>query len=370
MADVVVVGGGIIGLSVAWNLAGAGVSVTVLERSQVGDGASNASAGMLAPLAEANRPGPFLELGLASLRLYPAFIDALRGETGMNAECASPGLLRVALNEQEAAEFCTPAWQRAVGLQVELLDGAAVRALEPALSEVVYAAALSPEEKQYDPRDLVRMLALACVQRGVTIRECTMALGFVTDGDRVTGVRTATEVIPCGQLVVAGGAWADQLTRWLGGSLPVYPVRGQILALRCLPSPIRYTLYAHDGYLVPRVDGEVLVGATAEHEAGFDMRPTAGGMAHLLNTAVKLVPALASAPFDRVWAGPRPGCRDNLPILGPLPRWSNVNLAAGHFRNGVLLAPVTGQLLADCVLGRASHPLLPAFSATRFEASA
>jgi glycine oxidase len=156
------------------------------------------------------------------------------------------------------------------------------------------------------------------------------------------------------------------MTRWLGATLPVYPVRGQILALRCLPSPVRHVVYAHAGYLVPRVDGEVLVGATAEHEAGYDTRPTAGGMAQLLNAAIGLVPALASAPFDRVWAGLRPGCRDSLPILGPLPGYDNVQLAAGHFRNGVLLAPITGEILADVLTGAAPHALLPAFAATRF----
>jgi glycine oxidase len=228
------------------------------------------------------------------------------------------------------------------------------------------AAALSPEEKQYDPRDLVRMLALACVGRGVRLRECTQALGFETSGDRVTGVRTATEVVSCGQVVIAGGAWSDQLARWLSTGLPVYPVRGQILALRCVPSPLRYTIYAHAGYLVPRVDGEVLVGATAEHEAGFDTRPTAGGMSWLLQAGIALVPALAEAQFDRVWAGLRPGCRDNLPILGPLPGWSNVQVAAGHFRNGVLLAPITAEVLAAGLVHGEEHPLLAWFRAERF----
>jgi glycine oxidase len=366
MSDVVVIGGGIIGLASAWNLARRGLSVTVLEQNQVGDGASNASAGMLAPLAEANRPGPFLELGLASLRLYPEFIAALSEETGMNAECISPGLLRVAVNAEEAEEFCTPVWQRAVGLEVKILDGDAARALEPALGPAVVAACLSPEEKQYDPRLLVRMLALACTKLGVTIAECTPVTGFETAGGRVTAVRSPAQVFGADQVVIAGGAWADQVVGWLGATLPVYPVRGQILALRCVPSPVAYTIYAHGGYIVPRANGEVLVGATAEHEAGFDMRPTAGGMASLLNKALELVPALAEMPFDRVWAGPRPGCRDNLPILGALPGWSNVTLAAGHFRNGVLLAPITGQIVANCVTGGVPHPLLAAFSAERF----
>jgi len=365
-SEVVIVGGGIIGLTVAWNLARAGVGVTVLERSEVGDGASNASAGMLAPLAEANRPGPFLELGIASLSRYADFVQALHEETGANAECCSPGLLRVAMNEAEEAEFCTASWQQLAGLPVEHLSGDEARRLEPALSPDVIAAALSPAEKQYDPRQLVRMLALACARCGVRIVECAPAVGFETTKGRVTGVRTATEVFPCGAVVIAAGAWADQVARWLGARLPVFPVRGQILALRGLPSPVSYTIYAHAGYIVPRADGRVLVGATAEYDAGFDARPTAAGLAHLMRTAETLVPALLPMPFESVWSGPRPGCEDNLPIFGLLPGWDNVHLAAGHFRNGILLAPITGEIVAAGLTGQPPPLSLEPFRAERF----
>jgi glycine oxidase len=182
----------------------------------------------------------------------------------------------------------------------------------------------------------------------------------------VTGVRTATDVYSCGDVVIAAGAWADQVAKWLGASLPVFPVRGQILALQCTPSPVKYTIYAHAGYIVPRVDGRVLVGATAEYGVGFDTRPTAVGMTTLLQAAATLVPPLMQAPFDRVWAGLRPGCADNLPIFGLLPGWRNVHLAAGHFRNGVLLAPITGEIVAGLVTGAQPHALLESFRAERF----
>ncbi len=368
MPDIVIVGGGIIGLTVAWNLVQEGVSVTVLERGQTGEGASGAAAGMLAPLAEAPRRGPFTELGLASLRLYPEFIQALRDEAGLNAELETPGLLRVANTPEAAESLCAAAeWQRRAGQRVECLDGDAARDLEPELSSAVVAAVHSPDETQFDPRLLVRSLAIGCARRGVEIRECTPVTGFTCTSNRIHAVETPAGPVPCDIVVVAGGAWSDQIGSWLESRLPVFPVKGQIMALRCVPPPIRYTVYAHHGYLVPRTDGRVIVGATAE-SAGFDTRPTVAGMSSLLQTAVNLVPSLADAPFDSVWAGLRPATQDGLPILGRLPRWENGFAATGHFRNGILLAPVTGELLTGAIVRGETPPLLQPLLPDRFAA--
>jgi glycine oxidase len=368
-ADIVIIGGGVIGLSVAWHLARAGdASIVVLERGQVGGGASGAAAGMLAPLAEARAPGPFVTLGLESLHRYPAFAEALRAETELDIELVGPGMLRVAATEEEADALCAAfSWQRAAGLAVERLSGDEARQREPALSPTVRAAVLSPDERHVEPRRLVRALALACARRSVRIEENAPVVELMTEGPRVTGVRTASDVWPCGHVVVAGGAWSEPMGRWLGVSLPVFPVGGQILALRGLPPPLRHTVYGHAGYLVPKADGRIVVGATEERGAGFNVRPTAGGMARLLGMAQTLVPALADAAFDSVWSGLRPGSRDGLPILGPLPGWENAHVATGHFRNGILLAPITGEIVARGIVGLPPLPPSPIRFAGRGE---
>jgi glycine oxidase len=366
-ADVIIIGAGIIGLSVAWRLAKAGVSALVLEQGQVGTQASGAAAGMLAPLSEADKPGPFVELGIASLRMYPDFVAALKEESGLQTECVSPGLLRVAVCEEEAKTLQTAnQWQQATGLKVVLLSAEEVRKIEPGLSMHILAATLSPDEKQYESPRLVRALALACARRGVQIMENAQVTGFQTSEDCVKQVRTLTNAWEGDSVVIAGGAWSKAIGDWLGLKLPVTPIRGQILSLRALPPPIRYTVYSHMGYLVPRPDGRIVVGATAE-EAGFDVRPTASGIAHLLTMAPLLVPSLKEAVFDSVWAGLRPKTPDNLPILGPLPGWRNVHAACGHYRNGILLAPITGELVAHGILTHQAHPMLEPFRADRFQ---
>jgi glycine oxidase len=366
-ADVVVIGGGIIGLSVAWRLIKSGVSVAVLEQGQVGAQASGAAAGMLAPLSEADKPGPFVELGIASLRMYHDFVADLKEATGLETECVSPGLLRVAMNEEEAKSLqMANRWQQATGLKVVFLTGEEAREVEPGLSVNIVAATLSPDEKQYESPRLVRALALACARKGVQIMENAPVVGFQTSGDRVSHVKSLNDIWECAKVVIAGGAWSKAIGDWLKVNLPVSPIRGQILSLRALPPPICFTIYSHAGYLVPRTDGRIVAGATAE-EAGFDSRPTAGGIAHLLTMVPSLVPSLKEAVFDSVWAGLRPATPDHLPILGPLPGWQNVHAACGHFRNGILLAPITGEVVAMSVLDHQAHPLLEAFRADRFQ---
>ena len=366
VSDVVVVGGGVIGLSVAWALTQQGASVVVIERGQVGGQATGAAAGMLAPLAEAKGAGPFVALGLASLQRYPAFVNALREETGLDPELIGPGMLRMAHSECEEAALAQEfAWQRTQGLPIEWLSGAEARKLEPALRPDVRAAALSVREQNVEPRRLVCALAQSCGRRGVRILENAAVIGFTTVGVCVTEVQTVSERLTCGAVVVAGGAWTETIAGWLRAALPISPVRGQILALACLPPPIRHTLYTHAGYLVPKADGRIVVGAT-EDRAGFETRPTAQGLLRLLTIATTLLPALENAPFESAWAGLRPASADGLPVLGRLSGWENAHVAAGHFRNGILLAPITGEIMAQDVLGGPSHSLLPAFLPDRF----
>jgi glycine oxidase len=180
-------------------------------------------------------------------------------------------------------------------------------------------------------------------------------------------VRVPGGEIEAGQVVIAGGAWSDAIGQMLGTTLPVFPVRGQIVSLGpCLPPPLKHTVYAHCGYLVPKADGRILVGATQEN-AGFDIRPTCDGIGGLLGIAPKLLPALSAIPVESTWAGLRPGTPDQYPILGRLPNWKNVFAATGHFRNGILLAPITSQIMADMLLRDGVDALASEFAPERFD---
>lgn len=370
MCDILVVGGGVIGLSIAWALRREGITVTVVEQGVVGGQATGAAAGMLAPLAEARVPGPFVTLGLESLRRYPALSAELMDETGIDIGFIGPGMLRVAMNDDEAYDLNLEfGWQKEVGLEVERLSAKETRLLEPSLAPEVRLAVRSSEERQVEPRRLVRALALACGHRGVNLIEGAPVIGFSHDRSRVETVQLPGQEIACGDVVIAGGAWSRIMADYLGAAIPIYPIRGQILSLQAIPPPFRHTLYSASGYLVPKSDGRIVVGAT-EDEAGFDARPTAGGMGYLLNMASYLAPALRAAVFETAWAGLRPASTDKLPILGRIPGWNNAFAACGHFRNGILLTPITAEALVREILTGEPDSLTEAFRPDRFHSLA
>ena len=384
--DILIIGGGLIGLSIAWHLlrADRGVRVTVVERETVRhDGtpgqASPAAAGMLAPLAEAHAPGPFVRLGLESLRRYPAFLAELQAESGgFDVHLTGPGMLRIAITPEDWAHLrAAAAWQRSTGeSQLELCEMTSeeVRAREPNVTDRVCGGLLSPAEVQLEPQRLLHALRRACERQTPRFQWVNEAIADVTrsGSGKVFGVRTAAgKTFPCGALVVAGGAWSAALGKMLETSLPIAPVRGQILSLRPPgSSPVRHTIYhSGSGYVVPRRDNSVVVGATEEPDAGWDARVTARGLADVLAVGCALVPELADASFLSARVGFRPAAPDHLPVLGPLPGWHNAYAATGHFRNGVLLTPITGHLLAQAILHpRQPEPLLAAFLPHRFAA--
>jgi glycine oxidase len=323
---------------------------------------------MLAPLAEAREAGPFLMLALAGLEAHSPWLERLRVETGMDVGPHGPGMLRLAAVGEAETLRASFEWQQNQGLPLEWLDAAAARQLEPALAPCD-GALFSPQERHVQPPLVVQALARSVVAKGGRVTEGTTVRGFVTGRARVQAVLTREGEVPCGEVVIAGGAWTTSIAAELGASLGVVPIRGQILALAPHPLPICHTVYTRAGYLVPKPDGRLIVGAT-EDQAGFTARPTAAGVERLLNVAVRLAPDLAAAPFHSAWAGLRPATSDRLPLLGPLPDWQNVALATGHFRNGVLLAPLTGALLAEWVLYRRVPALMAPFMPARLNAAA
>jgi glycine oxidase len=362
--DVIVVGGGVMGCGIALRLRQAGARVTVLERAIPGAEASSAAGGILAPQEESEGPGPFLDLCLASRALYPEFAAELRALTGIDVHYLPSGVMHLAFDDAGLQRLeATAAWQRARGLRVELLSGAEVRALEPQLTSDVRGATRFVEDHQVDNRLLTRALTMAAAKVGATFRTGYVR-GVVEERGRVVGVDLEGEVLRAQAVVIAAGSWSGLVQGSALDPRVVRPARGQMVQFQARLPPFTHVVFSDQGYLIPRQDGRVLAGSTLEF-AGFEKSVTAEGLHRILTLALRMCPALARVPVQETWAGLRPYTDDHLPILGagPLP---GLFLATGHFRNGILLTPITAKLLAEEVLGERTSVDLTPFRFDRF----
>jgi glycine oxidase len=358
-ADVTIVGGGIIGCALARELAGRGARVTILEKKEPGAEASGAAAGMLAPQAEGLPPGPLFDLALESRSLYPAWTAALVEETGIEAGYRRAGILRCGFSEG-AASAEPPRWQRARGLAVEEKSpGEIARLTHGAASERIRSGVFFPDDAVVDNTLLTRALWKSCELRGVTFALGKTALRLALSGGRCVGVNTDGGLIEAPQVVNAAGAWASFDSAF---PVPVEPVRGQIVEIEAPKPALPSVVWSHEVYVVPRA-GTWLLGSTMER-VGFEKRVTAGAVERLIAAAARLLPGVDKSAFLRAWAGLRPGTPDELPLLGAT-SVPGLFLATGHFRNGILLAPVTALALADELSGGRTHDLAP-FSPGRF----
>lgn len=366
--DVVVVGGGIIGTTIAYALARQGKRVTLLERESIGDGTSAASAGIVSPLDERHHPVELQDLLWRSLRSYPWLIGSLQEETGLAVGFQQWGTLLVAETEAEIADIrAVGTWLEARGFGVEWLDGPTVREAEPLLPVYVQGALRIDEGASVLVPQLVRATALAAQRYGATVLEHTAVVGMETAGDRVAAIQTACERIATAAVVLAAGAWSGQLTAPLGRPLPTLPVKGQMVLIDGTTRRPRSIIGAPGvtGYVVPRADGLVWVGTTVER-GGWGTRPTAHGLWFCIDTARRLAPALLQEELFWAGAGLRPGTVDDQPILGRLPGWRNVWVATGHFRLGIMLAPITAELIARAMELESEDGIPPRFSPQRF----
>lgn len=369
--DVAVVGGGIIGLAVGWRAAQRGMRVVVLERDAPGSGATHAAAGMLAPASEANlAERDLLALGLASAARFPAFVAELREVAGVDPGFLPCGTLVVARDRDEAEALERERRAREeLGLDVARLRPSEARRREPALAPTLRLALDVPDDHAVDPRALAAALAAAVPAAGGEVRAgAAVARVDVADG-RVAGVTLAGgERVAAGQVVVAAGAWTGALAGLPEDArVPVRPVKGQILRLRDPAGPglLQRVVRMERGYLVPRGDGRYVLGATME-ERGFDTDVTAGAVSELLRDAGELVPGIAELVLEELEAGLRPGTPDNAPALGPSPAVAGLHWAAGHHRNGILLTPITAELVAAGLAGEPLGELAAPFSPARF----
>jgi glycine oxidase len=364
-ADVLILGGGVIGLTAAYFLARERVSVTVLDKGDFGQEASWAGAGILPPAqtSEVSKTSEVFsgihQLRGHSARLFPSLSEELRELTGIDNGYLRCGGLEFVSGPKEADEEWRPP-----GMKLQPLDEPALARLEPNLARGLGSANYLPEMAQLrNPRHLKALLA-ACKSCGVTLRPGCAVHGFVSRGPHIQAVKTLEGNLPAERILLASGAWTGPLAESLGCSIPIKPVRGQIALLNTGMPIFRRILLWGSRYLVPRPDGRILVGSTEEH-AGFDKRTTSQAVAELLQLANRLVPDLAGAHLERCWAGLRPGSPDGLPFLGPIPAFDNLFVAAGHFRAGIQLSPGTALVMKECLLGQPLSFAINGFSLDR-----
>jgi glycine oxidase len=367
--DVVIVGGGVIGLAIARALALRGVKeVCLIERSTPGTEASHAAGGMLAPQAEADCRDEFFDLCSQSRDLYPNFAAALLEETGIDIQLDTTGTLYLALNEHDQTEIDKRfKWQSEAGLQVERLSPTEALQLEPSISSTLTSALLFPLDYQVDNRQLIKALVASVTKLGVKLIDNTTVSSLVVENLLLKGVQTNAGIIASSTVILAAGTWTSQIDAPRLITLPhIEPIRGQMLCFTTEPQRYRHVIYSPRGYLIPRRDGRLIAGSTSE-AAGFSKQVTAGGAHEILNHALEISPNVATLPITDSWSGLRPRAADGLPVLGPCVEIEGLFYATGHYRNGILLAPITGDLIAGAVVNQASSPALEHFGAARFE---
>ena len=355
-ADVVVVGGGVAGLTAAWRASAHGLSVLLLERDRLGDGASRVAAGMLAPVAETEfgtAARHALELGLRAAAMWPDFAAELSLASGCELALHRGGTLLLARDNDEARELERQiALRESLGLPTKRLRASEARTLEPSLAPSLRLALQAPDDHSVDPRSLLRALRRACAASGVELREhvAVAALHLDETGTAVRGVKLADgSPVAARAVVLAAGAWTESIDVPAPARVAVRPVKGQILRLRDPAGPglLSRTIRYDGGYLVPRGDGRYVLGATVE-ERGFDASATARGVYELLRAARELVPGVLELEIEELSVGFRPGTPDNLPRIGP-GALAGLVWATGHYRNGILLAPLTGALVLQAL---------------------
>ncbi len=372
---ILIIGGGVIGLGIGWQLAKSGASVTIYEQAEAGRAASWAAAGMLAPLAEAHTEEPeLLKLGCQSLALYPQWVRELEADAEMPIGYRVEGTLIIGLEPDDTHQLRhLYASQQDLGLNVEWLTGRAAREIEPALSPRVTAAIHCETDHQVDNRLMVKALQRAYQRYGGALHENNAVESIQIGNGIATGIKTQDGEKYNGDVIMLSAGCESAQIQGLPDAIrpPVRPVKGQMLALQMedgitVKNVIRTVRarYPMSVYLVPRTDGRLIVGATSE-EMGFDTRLTAGGVFELLRGAWEAVPGIYELPLLETWTGLRPGSRDNAPILGETPI-ENLIYATGHYRNGILLTPITAYEVSKLVLtGETSETIAP-FRLDRF----
>ncbi|MEP7211632.1 MAG: glycine oxidase ThiO [Acidobacteriota bacterium] len=370
--DVLIVGGGVIGLAVARELRKKGVRrIAVAERGEIGKEASFAAAGMLLPHAETNEADDFYRFCMDSFGLYDEFATELLDETGIDIELDREGTLYLAFDEKSAVEIGHRfAWQSRSGMGVERVSAREIRSMEPLISPNVLEGLFFPNDWQVENRKLLAALLKYAELNGISIIENCEVNELILESGNIRGAEGKGVKLLADNTVLATGAWTSFIN--IGGEpfpIPVKPMKGQMLCFRAEPGMLRKVVFGPNGYLVPRADGRILAGATVE-DAGFDKAVTADGVESLRSAALEAVPATGNLEVIESWAGLRPMAGDGLPVLGDIEGLSGLHIATAHFRNGILLAPLTAKIIAAAVCAEGRSEYIRAFGTRRFTTAA
>ena len=369
--DVIIVGGGVIGCSIAYHLTLAGSSVRLIERDRLASGASGVAAGMLAPQVEAHYDDPFFDLCLRGRDEHVDLAEDLKDGVGLDVERRTTGVFRLALDEAERVELKRQMqWQVKRGLRAEWFEPHELGALEPLLSgaagRLLAGGLWFPDEAQVHSQRLVAALAAASVQRKAVLSEGVWATEILVEGHRAIGVRTPAGVVEAESVVLAAGVWSTDIARAAGVEVPVSPVKGQLITLRAIGRSLQRILWTGECYLVPKTGGQVILGAT-EEEGNYDRRPTLAGVGALATAALEQLPWAGQFTIEGIWAGLRPAAPDRFPIVGWAPGLDNLLVATAHYRNGVLLGPLTGRRVSEAIRTGVIASELAPFGLERFQ---
>lgn len=372
-SDIIVIGGGLIGCGIAAQLASNGLKVSLFERGELMKEASWAAAGMLAPQSELTAITPLFLLCQKSLAIYPEFAKKLYEETELDPCYRAEGSLQLAFNQASAQELDKKlSWQISAGLNLRKLTSNEIKEFVPSISSEVVSGYYLPDEHQVDNRKLIESIVKQAQIAGVDFHLGSQVSEIIIEQNKAVGIIANGERYLASKIINAAGSWASlfSLSNFPKQILPeIKPVRGQMLAIKASPKTLTYTLHSGHIYLVPRFDGTIIIGSTTEH-VGYDKNVTINGLESLSKEAKKIIPELANASLVSVWAGLRPASIDLLPVLGEHNQLPGLIFATGHYRNGILLAPITINLLSKLVITGKTDELLLPFSPNRFVSTA
>ncbi|BCB03821.1 glycine oxidase ThiO [Bacillus sp. KH172YL63] len=357
--DVLIIGGGVIGCSIAYQLAKRGKKVLILEKDRIAGKASSAAAGMLGVHTELSSNSSLYQLAKASRSLYPSLAEELTSICGIDIELVQNGMLKLARSEEEAHKLMGMHAQSDRNEGITWLSGSQLSAMEPNLSDQLTGGLWIPDDGNVSAPKLSNALGLAAAKMGAKILEYTEVSTFLKEDDRIIGVETNRGFIYAENTIMAAGAWSGSLLDHLDMNYGAYPVKGECFSVTAPRSLVRATLFTDGCYIVPKVGGRLLIGAT-EKPHSFDENISLDSLLHLMEKATALVPDLKYAHWDRAWAGIRPQTELGIPLMEKSREWKGLFAATGHYRNGILLAPITGVLMADLIEGR-ENPLLNIF---------
>jgi glycine oxidase len=349
--DVLIIGGGVIGCSIAYHLAKQGISVTILERDHIAAHSSSAAAGMLGAQSEMEKPDPLVDLSLQSRKMFPSLQEELFNMTGIDIELNPAGILKVATTDESKERLKQRGkWQREIGQEAYWLDERELCEKEPKLKGAQGALFL-PNDHQVSAPKLTIALAKGAMQCGARLIEQSEVIEIKRDKDQIISVRTKSTTFFAAQVIIAAGIWSSEIGKLCGFHLPMVPLKGESLSIIPPYPMIHHTIFAENGYLVPKAYDQIIIGATEiPSERSADV--SAKGIMSLLQAAIQLVPELIQAKWGRCWAGIRPDTIDQKPYLGKIPDFKNLFVACGHRRNGILLSPITGKIMAEMVMGK------------------